>query len=95
MLLKLFLKIWPAFLPILVYIFWTYIVDGLIVQYFLRKRKIIEDQKIVGEGATYEKKSEEKVGRFSLKNRCFVIILYMSLILAILTLIVTAVTGLG
>lgn len=92
MLLKLFLKIWPAFLPILVYIFWTYIVDALIVQYFLRKKKIIEDQKIVGEGATYEK-SEEKVGRFSLKNRCFVIILYMSLILAILTLIVTAVSN--
>jgi hypothetical protein len=44
---------------------------------------VIEGEKIVGEKTTEVK----KVGIFSLRNPCFVTILYMSLMLAILTLI--------
>ena len=39
--LKLLLKIWPAFIPIIVYIFWVYVVEGVV----LKKEKIIEGEK--------------------------------------------------
>ncbi len=86
--LKLLLKIWPAFIPIIVYIFWVYVVEGVV----LKKEKIIEGEKIVGEKTT-QKPAEnpaEKAGKFSLKNRCFVTIVYMTLVLAILILIAMA-----
>jgi len=86
--LKLLLKIWPAFIPIIVYIFWVYVVEGMV----LKKEKIIEGEKIVGEKTT-QKPAEnpaEKAGKFSLKNRCFVTIVYMTLVLAILILIAMA-----
>ncbi|MES2961333.1 MAG: hypothetical protein V4694_03005 [Pseudomonadota bacterium] len=82
--LKLLLKIWPAFIPIMVYIFWIYVVEGVILKKLLKKEEIIEGEKIVGE------KPGKKPGKFSLKNPCFVIILYMSLALAILILIAMA-----
>ena len=93
--LKFLLKIWPAFLPILVYIFWIYVIDNVLIKRILRSKKTIDGEfKIVGEKATEssEKKehSAENYGCFSLKNNCFVIILYLSLSLAILTLIVSA-----
>jgi hypothetical protein len=86
--LKLLLKIWPAFTPIIVYIFWVYIIEGVVLKKFLKKEEIIEGEKIVGEKTT--QKPAEKVGKFSLKNRCFVTIVYMSLVLAILILIAMA-----
>lgn len=88
--LKFLLKIYPAFLPIFVYIFWIYVVEGLILKALLKKEKIIEGEKIVGQKATEEKNHPPKIAKFSLQNRCFVIILYMSFILAILTLLVSA-----
>jgi hypothetical protein len=75
---KFFLKIWPALIPIATYIFWV-----LVVERIFKKKNVIEGEKIVGEKTTEIK----KVGIFSLKNRCFVVILYMSFLLAILTLI--------
>jgi hypothetical protein len=90
--LKLLLKIWPAFIPIIVYIFWVYVVEGVVLKKFLKKEKIIEGEKIVGEKTT-QKPAEnpaEKAGKFSLKNRCFVTIVYMTLVLAILILIAMA-----
>ena len=90
MLLKFLLKIWPSFLPILVYIFWVYVIDGYLVPKLLKKKTDIEGEK-VEEKLVGEKSTEVKTpGKFSLQNRCFVIILYMTLILAILTLIATA-----
>jgi len=86
--LKLLLKIWPAFTPIIVYILWVYIIEGVVLKKFLKKEEIIEGEKIVGEKTT--QKTAEKVGKFSLKNRCFVTIVYMSLVLAILILIAMA-----
>ncbi len=80
--LKLLLKIWPSLIPITVYIFWVLVVEK-ILQKILKKKNVIEGEKIVGEKTTEVK----KVGIFSLRNPCFVTILYMSLMLAILTLI--------
>ncbi len=82
MLLKLLLKIWPSLIPITVYIFWVLVIEKILQKIF-KKKNVIEGEKIVGEKTTEVK----KVGIFSLKNRCFVTILYMSLVLAILTLI--------
>ncbi len=88
MLLKFLLKIWPALLPITLYIFWIYIVERLILKKLLKKKTIIEGKfEVVGEKST----DTEKITRFSLKNRNFVIIIYASLILAILTLVITAI----
>ena len=89
--LKFLLKIWPAFLPILVYIFWIYVIDDILIKRILKPKKIIDGEfKVVGEKATSSSEKEENRERFSLKNNCFVIILYLSLSLAILTLIASA-----
>ena len=93
--LKFLLKIWPAFLPILVYIFWVYVIDDILIKKILRPKKNIDGEfKVVGEKSTKQEDStlgsESKVNKFSLKNHCFVVILYLSLSLAILTLIVSA-----
>ena len=91
--LKLLLKIWPAFIPITVYIFWVYVFEGVVLRKFLKKKEeVIEGEKIVGEKTTQkpEGKTGGKTGKFSLKNHCFVTIVYMSLVLAILILIAMA-----
>jgi hypothetical protein len=58
------------------------------------REKNSDGEKIVGEKATrdedFQTKSAVKLGKFSLQNRCFVVIIYMSLALAIFTLVVTA-----
>jgi hypothetical protein len=82
MFLKLLLKIWPALMPIMVYLFWVFVVEKISAKIF-KKKDVIEGEKVVGEKST----SSGKVGIFSLQNRCFVTILYMSLILAILSLV--------
>jgi hypothetical protein len=87
--LKLLLKIWPAFTPIIVYILWVFVVEGLILKKILKKEEIIEGEKVVGEKTTQKiaENPVKKAGKFSLKNRCFVTIVYMTLVLAILILI--------
>lgn len=89
--LKLLLKIWPALIPIAVYVFWVLVIDRWLIQKILKKEEVIEGEKIqekvVGEKSTEVKKPKETKGIFSLQNRCFVIILYMTLILGILILI--------
>ena len=85
MLLKILLKIWPSLTPILAYIFWVYIVERLIIRRLLKKSFVINAKK-----SSTAKKNEyeiKKVGVFSLRNKNFVIILYISLILAIVTMI--------
>jgi len=86
--LKLLLKIWPAFIPLMVYIFWVYVIDNFFLRKLLKKDDVIEGEKVVGEKSTEVKKP----GIFSLHNRCFVIILYMTLALGILILISFAFT---
>lgn len=81
MLLKLILKIWPSLIPITLYIFWTFVVEGILLKKLFKKGKIIETKR--------EKKEYviEQPGHFSLRNKRFVIVLYNSFILAIITLI--------
>jgi len=81
MLFKLILKIWPSLIPIIAYIFWTYIVERIIIKAIFKKGKILNTKK--------EKKEYviETPGVFSLRNQRFVVVLYFSLILAIVTLI--------
>lgn len=89
--LKLLLKIWPALIPITVYIFWVLVIDRWLIQKILKKDDVIEgekvEEKVVGEKSTEVKKPKETNGMFSLQNHCFVIILYMTLALGILILI--------
>jgi hypothetical protein len=98
MLLKIFLKIWPSLIPIVVYLVWVYVIDGFFMKRFFKRKKIIEGEfKTVGEKSTEAKNSksgegEEKgiIGKFSLQNQCFVLVLYLSLMLSIITLLVAA-----
>ncbi|OFW80638.1 MAG: hypothetical protein A2887_00565 [Alphaproteobacteria bacterium RIFCSPLOWO2_01_FULL_40_26] len=84
--LKFLLKIWPGLLPITVYVFWVFVIEGFLFSRILKRKTEFEGEKIVG-----EKSTEVKVpGKFSLQNRHFVAVLYASLILAILTLIFSA-----
>ena len=81
MIFKLILKIWPSLIPIIVYFFWTYFIEKILINKIFRKGKIID--------ATKEKEEYviEKPGNFSLRNKRFIFVLYISLILAIVTLI--------
>ncbi len=86
MLVKLFLKIWPALIPITLYIFWVFVIERFLIQKILKKNSVIEGEKVVGERST-----EVKLTRiFSLQNQCFLLILYLTLVLGILTLIALA-----
>jgi hypothetical protein len=79
------IKIWPAFLPIIIYLLWIYVIQKLLKKYF-KKKEVIE-----GEYKVVNKEETLKVSQFSLHNQHFVIMLYFSLIIAILALILTAV----
>lgn len=83
--LKLILKLWPALLPIIIYILWVLVIENILIKKILRKKDYIEGEKVVGEKATA--KSEKK---FSLQNRSFVFVLYISFIAAIVTLVFSA-----
>lgn len=86
MLLKLLLKIWPSLIPILAYVVWIIVVENIILKRLMRKKETI-DGELVGESST---KDVQRVGKFSLQNRYFVMVLYLSLILAIGGLIALA-----
>lgn len=80
------LKLWPALTPILFYLIWIFVIERIILKKLLKKSDIIEGEKVVGEKSTKAK----KLSPFSLENRHFMIILYSSIIIAILTMIFTA-----
>ena len=88
MLLKLLLKIWPSFIPIISYIIWVRVVENIILKRLMRKKETI-DGELVGEGST-KKEDVQNRSKFSLQNRYFIIVLYLSLILAIAGLISSA-----
>ncbi len=81
MLVKIILKIWPALIPILGYIIWNFLIKKLIAKY--SANKVVDVEKVVGKKSTETYKTKA----FSLQNKNFVIILYLSLILAILSVI--------
>lgn len=79
---KFLLKIWPAFLPIIIYLLWIILIENFLIKKIIRRKDYIEGEKIVGEKATKQEKQH-----FSLKNRRFVITLYASFLIAIITLL--------
>lgn len=107
MITKLLLKLWPAFVPLLSYVFWAVIIDGIIIKYILKKlNKSKGDEVIDGEyevvGTKTTKKAkinnqhqyQEKTLKyhFSLKNNVFIAVIYLSLISAIISLLFIALT---
>ena len=81
--LRLLLKVWPALIPITIYILWVLVIKKFLIKKILRRSDYINGEKVVG-----EKTTEKKI--FSLQNHNFVITLYATFILAILTLIFSA-----
>lgn len=84
--LKLLLKIWPAITPILIYFFWIMakrIARNLAIK---KVNKIIDGEffEVNDKGEKIKKAEEKPVGDFSLKNRHFIITLYLSFFIAIL-----------
>ena len=101
MLIKILLKIWPAITPILLYIIWEFFIKKLINRIFRKnycvknnnsqsnnEEKIIEGEFVeVGEKKTDQKFESKSDKIFSLENKNFVTILYISLIIAITCII--------
>ena len=97
MLIKILLKIWPAITPILLYIIWEFFIKKLINRIFRKnycvknnnsqsnnEEKIIEGEFVeVGDKKSAQKFESKSDKIFSLENKNFVIILYLSLMLAI------------
>ncbi len=98
MLIKILLKIWPAITPILLYAIWQLFIKKIINRLFGKNycaknnnsqsnnaEKIIEGEFAEvnknQENQSFSEKSDNKI--FSLNNKNFVRILYLSLILAI------------
>ncbi len=79
---RILLKLWPALTPIIIYLLWVFLIENILIKKILKKNKDL-NYKVVGEGATVEPVSSY----FSLRNRKFVIAIYLSLILAILSLL--------
>jgi hypothetical protein len=101
MLIKILLKIWPAITPILLYIIWEFFIKKLINRIFRKnycvknnnsqsnnEEKIIEGEFVeVGDKKSDQKFESKSEKIFSLENKNFVIILYISLIIAIACII--------
>jgi hypothetical protein len=92
MLIKILLKIWPALLPIALYIIWRLVIKKIIFK-IKERSKIINGEKIIGEKSS-EKNEINNSGNlkkiFNFNDRNFIITLYISLILMIASLIFLA-----
>jgi hypothetical protein len=92
MLIKILLKIWPALVPIVLYIVWSLIIKKIIFK-LKQKNKIIEGEKIIGEKSSVSDNLQydfDSKKLFNFRNTNFVITLYFSLIIMILCLIILA-----
>ena len=79
--LKFILKVWPAFLPIAIYLIWVFLIKKN------RKKDYIDaEYKVVSE-------KSETIGAFSLRNSNFVLAIFSTLILIILSLIFIVVSA--
>ncbi len=85
MILKILIELLPAFLPIIIYCLW------LLARSIARKMIIRSLEKQAGKiiNATYEEvkkepKSDPIISNFSLQNRQFIIVLYLSFFIAII-----------
>lgn len=78
------LKLWPALLPITLYLLWVFLGKKLYRKLF-KKKDFIEAEYVM------DGKSSKKP--FSLDNKGFVIVLYTTLLLIIFSLIYLAMTN--
>lgn len=81
--LRFILKLWPALLPLALYLIWVYLIDRVLIQKILRKKNEIDGEKVVGEGST----AKFKENPFSLKNQKFLFCIYSAMIIAIILMI--------
>lgn len=102
MIIKILLKIWPALIPILTYLFWVLVVEKIVTRISARQKNFVRGQyKIVGQKSSSKPDSpgydegtqQEKIGKFSLKNKSFITLLYVSFLLVIFSLIYKAISG--
>ena len=92
MLIKILLKIWPALLPIALYILWQIVIKKIIFK-IKERSKIINGEKIIGEKSSEKNEINNSVNLkkiFNFSDRNFIITLYISLILMIACLIFLA-----
>ncbi len=87
---RLILKIWPALLPITLYLLWVFVFSKLISRIFRKKDYIDANFDIIDEKTGQKTEKNAKIGRFSLENRVFVAVLYVSLLMMIFSLILLA-----
>ena len=87
---RLILKIWPALLPITLYLLWVFVFSKLISRIFRKKDYIDANFDIIDEKTGQKIEKNAKIGRFSLENRVFVAVLYASLLMTIFSLILLA-----
>ncbi len=80
MILKLLLKIWPALTPIAIYFFFT-IFKFFLIRLLKKKSYIEADYQDINQSS----KANNKPSPYSLKNKQFVFVVYLSLILLIIS----------
>jgi hypothetical protein len=80
MILKILLKVWPALLPIILYIIWNFLVKKLLIKIFTKKDYIEANYQDLNED---QKKNE--TSPYSLKNKQFIFVIYLSLIFLIIS----------
>ncbi|MFT6106038.1 MAG: hypothetical protein ACJA0S_000971 [Rickettsiales bacterium] len=89
MIIKLLLKIWPAITPILIYSLWL-LAKGIARKIIMRSldkkaNKIIDGVfEEVNKEQKGDVKEEKVIGDFSLENRQFILVLYVSIFIAII-----------
>ena len=88
MLLKILIKIWPALIPIALFIIYKLIIVKLINR-LKNKNKTIEGEKVIGNSST-ESQSKNSQKFFDLNDKNLIITLYLSVITMILCLIILA-----
>ena len=93
--LKLILKIWPALLPLTIYVLWSLLKrKARQKDYIDAEYKVVnESQKASDSASSAAKNSTSTKSLFSLENKGFVMILFITLILIIFSLIFIVITS--
>ncbi|MDA7705150.1 hypothetical protein N8772_01555 [Rickettsiales bacterium] len=80
MILKILLKIWPALTPIFLYIIWNFIVAKIIMRFSNKKDYIDANYQNLN-----DKAKKDDISLYSLKNKKFIFVIYLSLIFLIIS----------
>lgn len=93
MILKILLKLWPALIPILLYLLWIWLSKKLNKKSYIEAefQEIKKDDKKSQE-TTQNSANYQKIGDFSLKNTIFIAVIYSSLVITILSFLFFAIS---